>query len=121
MKTFKNIHIGLAILVFAGVGLSINAYAVDYDSSADHNHGGMLSDENMKMRADMARQGNMPDQMKTMRAQMQAIVDTDDKAKRLALFTAHKQKMQGMMKNMQGNCNNMKKGKSTINHQGETD
>ena len=143
MKTFNTIKTGLASLAVAGTlvsGLAMNAYATDYDSSSDHKHGGMSSDENMQMRAGGMKmsgktpmQGDMQSRMKAMRAkmqaEMQAIVNTDDKAKRQAMFAAHKQKMQGMMnrmQNMHGDCNPsmkgmMNKGKTAVGHQGETD
>ena len=110
------------------VGLSGSAFASDYDTSADHNHGGNTSDTSYPM--NMAKGNPQKEQMmKAMQAEMQTIIDTEDKAKRQALFTAHKEKMQGMkgmmQNNMQGDCNGkagmMEKGSKPIDHQAETD
>ncbi len=130
MKTQTIKHAITASTILA-LSFSMNVFAADYDTSADHNHGGLSSDENMKMRHNMGMQGKMPMQggmkarMEAMQAEMQAIVNTQDRAKRQAMFTAHKQKMKGMMGMMQkmhGDCKpGMKGAKSSLDHQGEAD
>jgi hypothetical protein len=76
--------------------LSMGAYANEAGSHAEHS-----TEASKKM--DMP----MQEKMKAMQAEMQAIIDTEDTAKRKELFTAHKEKMKGMMGMMQkmhGDC-----------------
>lgn len=93
-------------------GFIMSAYA---DSDTDTNHSTMHE----------TGKSGMPNEgmMKAMQAEMQTIINTEDTAKRKALFAAHKEKMQGMMGMMQANCNNkLSMVKTTApDHQGETD
>ena len=130
IKTMLTTLISTTALI---AGLSISAYAGNgsdsHDSHKDHNHTGQTTDHDAKKAMPM--KGMMQERMKAMQAEMQTIIDTEDKAKRQALFTAHKAKMQGMMgmmQNMHGDCNSkmdmkdMKKaGSKDIDHQAETD
>ena len=106
------------------LALSFNAFAdAGYNSDTDHDHVGNTSGEHTSGKPSMM--GKMNAMRAKMQAEMQAIINTEDKAKRQAMFAAHKEKMKGMMsmmQNMQGSdCNKMQHGKSTIGHQGEAD
>jgi hypothetical protein len=97
-------------------GLSLNALA-DYDSDTDHDHTSKNSETHSSPNP-------MQEKMKAMQAEMQAIIDTEDTARRKAMFAAHKTKMMGMMQNMKGNCGKgmmMQHDKPEIDHQAETD
>ncbi len=113
-------------------GLSMSAYADSehkHVAKDDHSHSEMAAGHDSKMA--MHKKGGMQENMKAMQAEMQTIIDTEDKAERQALFTAHKEKMKSkmeMMQSMHGDCHGkdgmksmMKKGTKTIDHQAETD
>ena len=103
--------------------LSMNTYAdSSYNSDTDHDHVASSSHEHT---SDNPMSGKMKAMREKMQAEMQTIINTEDKAKRQAMFAAHKKKMKGMMGMMQkmhaADCNKMKHGKSDVNHQGESD
>ena len=112
MKNIITTLATMASVIILTAGLSVSVYA---DSDTDTNHSTM----HQTSKTSMPNQG----MMKAMQSEMQAIINTEDSTKRKALFVAHKDKMQGMMKMMPGNCNNkqMMGKKKEIEHQGETD
>ena len=111
----KQIHSITTLILssFVIVTLSMGSASA---GDADHNHGDKDEPSMHAMPAVEAtahNDENKQDMMTAMQAEMQAIIDTEDKAKRQALFSAHKEKMQGMMKKMQHHCDDQhdKKGK----------